>query len=180
MPCSLGMGRPAGASHAWLCHPKSTRKSPPNAAKPCGWLIIAILGGSQLNNNTTPGQALVVEIILTFQLAACIFASTDNRRNGNVGSPALSIGLSVAVGHLVGVSVQAGGQGRHCHRDGAPQNGPTRSVPEGPTLEEATGVCQRCVAPCLPVRETASRAASAIPGPSSAKLLVFPKQHDTR
>ncbi|KFV19649.1 Aquaporin-5, partial [Tauraco erythrolophus] len=57
----------------------------------------------QLNNNTTPGQALVVEIILTFQLAACIFASTDNRRNGNVGSPALSIGLSVAVGHLVGI-----------------------------------------------------------------------------
>ncbi|NXF99765.1 AQP5 protein, partial [Sakesphorus luctuosus] len=55
-----------------------------------------------LNNNTTPGQALVVEIILTFQLAACIFASTDNRRNG-VGSPALSIGLSVTVGHLVGI-----------------------------------------------------------------------------
>lgn len=63
--------------------------------------------GWQLNNNTTPGQALVVEIILTFQLAACIFASTDNRRSGNVGSPALSIGLSVAVGHLVGVSVRA-------------------------------------------------------------------------
>ncbi|XP_054033319.1 aquaporin-5-like [Dryobates pubescens] len=56
-----------------------------------------------LNNNVTPGQALVVEIILTFQLAACIFASTDNRRGGSVGSPALSIGLSVAVGHLVGI-----------------------------------------------------------------------------
>ncbi|NXQ43204.1 AQP5 protein, partial [Catharus fuscescens] len=55
-----------------------------------------------INTNVTPGQALVVEIILTFQLAACIFASTDNRRNG-VGSPALSIGLSVTVGHLVGI-----------------------------------------------------------------------------
>ncbi|OPJ67280.1 aquaporin-5 [Patagioenas fasciata] len=55
-----------------------------------------------LNNNTTAGQALVVEIILTFQLAMCIFASTDNRRTG-VGSPSLSIGLSVAVGHLVGI-----------------------------------------------------------------------------
>uniref|UniRef100_A0A8B9IXK8 Aquaporin 5 n=1 Tax=Amazona collaria TaxID=241587 RepID=A0A8B9IXK8_9PSIT len=65
-----------------------------------------------LNNNTTPGQALVVEIILTFQLAACIFASTDSRRSGNVGAPALSIGLSVAVGHLVGVSVQAEGPAR--------------------------------------------------------------------
>ncbi|NXX48203.1 AQP5 protein, partial [Tricholaema leucomelas] len=56
-----------------------------------------------LNNNVSLGQALVVEIILTFQLAACIFASTDNRRSGNGGSPALSIGLSVAVGHLVGI-----------------------------------------------------------------------------
>ncbi|NXB06143.1 AQP5 protein, partial [Cnemophilus loriae] len=55
-----------------------------------------------LNNNITPGQALVVEIILTFQLAACIFASTDNRRSG-ISSPALSIGLSVTVGHLVGI-----------------------------------------------------------------------------
>ncbi|KFZ61501.1 Aquaporin-5, partial [Antrostomus carolinensis] len=84
----------------------STRKapmSPHGAAKPQGQLIIITLNGLQLNNNTTPGQALVVEIILTFQLAACIFASTDNRRSGNVGSPALSIGLSVAVGHLVGI-----------------------------------------------------------------------------
>uniref|UniRef100_A0A8C3KM48 Aquaporin-5 n=1 Tax=Calidris pygmaea TaxID=425635 RepID=A0A8C3KM48_9CHAR len=90
----------------WLCQPKSTSKAPgnpPSDAKPQGWLIIVVLDGSQLNNNTTPGQALVVEIILTFQLAACIFASTDNRRNGNVGSPALSIGLSVALGHLVGI-----------------------------------------------------------------------------
>lgn len=71
----------------------------------------------QLNNNITPGQALVVEIILTFQLAACIFASTDNRRSG-VGSPALSIGLSVTVGHLVGVSP---GGGSCEHR--ASQNG---------------------------------------------------------
>ncbi|XP_015507484.1 aquaporin-5 [Parus major] len=55
-----------------------------------------------LNSNITQGQALVVEIILTFQLAACIFASTDNRRSG-VGSPALSIGLSVTLGHLVGI-----------------------------------------------------------------------------
>lgn len=85
-------------------HQQSTQEPP-------GWLIIVILNGSQLNNNTTAGQALVVEIILTFQLAMCIFASTDNRRTG-VGSPSLSIGLSVAVGHLVGVSVCAGGPGR--------------------------------------------------------------------
>ncbi|XP_019412025.1 PREDICTED: aquaporin-5-like [Crocodylus porosus] len=56
-----------------------------------------------LNNNITPGQALVVEILLTFQLAMCIFASTDNRRTDNLGSPALSIGLSVCLGHLIGI-----------------------------------------------------------------------------
>ncbi|XP_029450885.1 aquaporin-5-like isoform X1 [Rhinatrema bivittatum] len=56
-----------------------------------------------LNNNTTPGQAVAIEIILTFQLVLCIFASTDGRRNDNLGSPALSIGLSVALGHLIGI-----------------------------------------------------------------------------
>ena len=61
----------------------------------------------QLNNNTTPGQAVAVEMILTFQLAICIFSSTDSRRTSPVGSPALSIGLSVTLGHLVGVSIAA-------------------------------------------------------------------------
>uniref|UniRef100_A0A5F9C0S5 Aquaporin-5 n=1 Tax=Oryctolagus cuniculus TaxID=9986 RepID=A0A5F9C0S5_RABIT len=62
------------------------------------------LAVNALNNNTTPGQAVVVELILTFQLALCIFSSTDSRRTSPVGSPALSIGLSVTLGHLVGVS----------------------------------------------------------------------------
>ncbi|XP_060051380.1 aquaporin-5 isoform X2 [Erinaceus europaeus] len=61
------------------------------------------LAVNALNNNITPGQALVVELILTFQLALCIFSSTDTRRTGPVGSPALSIGLSVTLGHLVGI-----------------------------------------------------------------------------
>ncbi|KAM8976582.1 aquaporin-2-like [Pelodytes ibericus] len=55
------------------------------------------------SNNATGGQAVTVEIILTLQLILCIFASTDNRRNDNVGSPSLSIGLSVVLGHLVGI-----------------------------------------------------------------------------
>lgn len=46
----------------------------------------------------------MVELILTFQLALCVFSSTDSRRTSPVGSPALSIGLSVTLGHLVGVS----------------------------------------------------------------------------
>lgn len=66
-----------------------------------------VVGGNlavnSLNNNTTPGQAMAVELILTFQLALCIFSSTDSRRTSPMGSPALSIGLSVTLGHFVGI-----------------------------------------------------------------------------
>ncbi|XP_038234700.1 aquaporin-2 [Dermochelys coriacea] len=61
------------------------------------------LAANRLHNDTTPGQAVTVELFLTFQLVLCIFASTDDQRSDNVGSPALSIGLSVAVGHLLGI-----------------------------------------------------------------------------
>ncbi|KAG8452717.1 hypothetical protein GDO86_004491 [Hymenochirus boettgeri] len=60
-------------------------------------------GVNMPGNYTTEGQAVTVEIILTLQLILCIFASTDSRRCNNVGSPSISIGLSVAVGHLVGI-----------------------------------------------------------------------------
>ncbi|XP_043824176.1 aquaporin-2 [Dromiciops gliroides] len=56
-----------------------------------------------LSNNTTAGQAVTIELFLTLQLVLCIFASTDDRRGDNVGSPALSIGFSVALGHLLGI-----------------------------------------------------------------------------
>ncbi|NWI58902.1 AQP2 protein, partial [Calyptomena viridis] len=58
---------------------------------------------NKLHNETTPGQAVTVELFLTFQLVLCVLASTDERREDALGSPALSIGLSVAVGHLLGV-----------------------------------------------------------------------------
>lgn len=58
----------------------------------------------QLHNNATAGQAVTVELFLTLQLVICIFASTDERRSDNLGSPALSIGFSVTLGHLLGVS----------------------------------------------------------------------------
>lgn len=58
----------------------------------------------QLHNNATAGQAVTVELFLTMQLVLCIFASTDERRSDNLGSPALSIGFSVTLGHLLGVS----------------------------------------------------------------------------
>ncbi|KAJ1160510.1 hypothetical protein NDU88_001012 [Pleurodeles waltl] len=56
-----------------------------------------------LSANTTPGQAVGIEIMLTFQLVLCIFASTDGRRADHIGSPSLSIGLSVTLGHLIGI-----------------------------------------------------------------------------
>ncbi|XP_063301394.1 aquaporin-2-like [Pelobates fuscus] len=60
-------------------------------------------GINQPSNGTSSGQALAIEIFLTLQLVLCIFASTDSRRTDNVGSPAISIGLSVVLGHLLGI-----------------------------------------------------------------------------
>ncbi|XP_029452854.1 aquaporin-2-like [Rhinatrema bivittatum] len=65
--------------------------------------VFGNFGVNMLSNNTSEGQGFTVEMILTFQLILCIFASTDGRRNDNMGSPSLSIGLSVVVGHLVGI-----------------------------------------------------------------------------
>ncbi|XP_066470224.1 aquaporin-2-like [Tiliqua scincoides] len=61
------------------------------------------LASNRVHNDTTSGQAVTMEIFLTFQLVLCIFASTDDCRTDNMGSPALSIGLSVALGHLLGI-----------------------------------------------------------------------------
>nr|XP_055193096.1 aquaporin-2 [Nyctereutes procyonoides] len=61
------------------------------------------LAVNALSNNTTAGQAVTVELFLTLQLVLCIFASTDERRGDNLGTPALSIGFSVALGHLLGI-----------------------------------------------------------------------------
>ncbi|XP_075055229.1 aquaporin-2-like [Mixophyes fleayi] len=58
---------------------------------------------NSLSNNTSAGQAVAVELFLTMQLVLCVFGTTDSRRTDNTGSPALSIGLSVALGHLLGI-----------------------------------------------------------------------------
>uniref|UniRef100_A0A8C5LTS1 Aquaporin-5 n=1 Tax=Leptobrachium leishanense TaxID=445787 RepID=A0A8C5LTS1_9ANUR len=86
--CAQLLGAVAGAALLYEFTPESVHGS---------------FGVNEPNNNTTEGQAVTVEIILTLQLILCIFASTDNRRNDNVGSPSISIGLSVVLGHLVGI-----------------------------------------------------------------------------
>ncbi|XP_053150678.1 aquaporin-6-like [Hemicordylus capensis] len=58
------------------------------------------LGINVVSNDVTSGQAVAVELILTLQLVLCYFASTDSLRS--TGSPAIMIGVSVALGHLVG------------------------------------------------------------------------------
>lgn len=57
----------------------------------------------QLQPGISLGMATTVEVFLTMQLVICIFAVTDERRNGRLGSAALSIGFSVTIGHLMGV-----------------------------------------------------------------------------
>ncbi|KAH1176202.1 aquaporin-6 isoform X2 [Mauremys mutica] len=59
------------------------------------------LGINTVRSNITSGQAVAVELILTFQLVLCYFASTDRHRNAN--SPATFIGISVALGHMIGI-----------------------------------------------------------------------------
>nr|XP_034963976.1 aquaporin-5-like [Zootoca vivipara] len=61
------------------------------------------LGVNGLQNTTSAGQAVTIEMFLTLQLVLCVFASTDSRRTDSVGFPALSIGLSVTAGHLIGI-----------------------------------------------------------------------------
>lgn len=53
-------------------------------------------------------MATTIEIFLTLQLVVCIFAVTDERRNGRLGSAALAIGFSVLMGHLLGVKISLG------------------------------------------------------------------------
>lgn len=66
-------------------------------------LVLALVH-FKLQPGISLGMATTVEVFLTMQLVVCIFAVTDERRNGRLGSAALSIGFSVTIGHLMGVS----------------------------------------------------------------------------
>lgn len=70
---------------------------------PVGVLIQQTTFILQLQPGISLGMATTVEVFLTMQLVVCVFAVTDERRNGRLGSAALSIGFSVTIGHLMGV-----------------------------------------------------------------------------
>ncbi|XP_042336889.1 aquaporin-4-like [Plectropomus leopardus] len=61
------------------------------------------MGITKVNMSISVGNALVVELFITFQLVFTVFATCDNKRNDLKGSSALAIGLSVCIGHLFAI-----------------------------------------------------------------------------
>uniref|UniRef100_K7F627 Lens fiber major intrinsic protein n=1 Tax=Pelodiscus sinensis TaxID=13735 RepID=K7F627_PELSI len=57
----------------------------------------------KIQPGVTLAQATTIEIFLTLQFVLCIFAAYDDRHNGRMGSVALAIGFSLALGHLFGI-----------------------------------------------------------------------------
>uniref|UniRef100_A0A8P4KSI4 Aquaporin-4 n=1 Tax=Dicentrarchus labrax TaxID=13489 RepID=A0A8P4KSI4_DICLA len=63
----------------------------------------SVRGGMGVNTSISEGNALVIELFITFQLVFTVFATCDHKRNDLKGSSALAIGLSVCVGHLFAI-----------------------------------------------------------------------------
>ncbi|KAJ3594703.1 hypothetical protein NHX12_004010, partial [Muraenolepis orangiensis] len=61
------------------------------------------LGVTTVNPKISVGHALVVELVITFQLVFTIFATCDSKRTDLGGSASLAIGLSVTIGHLFAI-----------------------------------------------------------------------------
>ncbi|XP_068175484.1 aquaporin-4-like [Antennarius striatus] len=61
------------------------------------------MGVTKVNTSVSVGSALVVELLITFQLVFTVFATCDHRRSDLKGSSSLAIGLSVCVGHLFAI-----------------------------------------------------------------------------
>ncbi|XP_077413899.1 aquaporin-4 [Vanacampus margaritifer] len=61
------------------------------------------VGVSMIDENVGEALALLVELLLTFQLVFTIFATCDSKRTDLGGSASLAIGLSVMIGHLIGI-----------------------------------------------------------------------------
>ncbi|KAJ8419093.1 hypothetical protein AAFF_G00005920 [Aldrovandia affinis] len=61
------------------------------------------LGITQVNHNISVGHALVVELLITFELVFTVFATCDPKRSDLKGSAALAIGFAVSIGHLFAI-----------------------------------------------------------------------------
>ncbi|KAM7012649.1 aquaporin-4-like [Tautogolabrus adspersus] len=61
------------------------------------------MGITTVNKSISVGNALVVELFITFQLVFTVFATCDHKRSDLKGSSALAIGLSVCIGDLFAI-----------------------------------------------------------------------------
>ncbi|XP_053185430.1 aquaporin-4-like isoform X1 [Scomber japonicus] len=61
------------------------------------------LGVTMVNSNITVGHALLVELLITFELVFTVFATCDPKRTDLGGSAGLAIGFAVAIGHLFAI-----------------------------------------------------------------------------
>ncbi|XP_053359266.1 aquaporin-4-like [Clarias gariepinus] len=61
------------------------------------------LGVTTVNSSISVGHALVVELLITFQLVFTVFATCDNKRDDLKGSASLAIGIAVVIGHLFAI-----------------------------------------------------------------------------
>lgn len=94
----------------------------------------------QLAPGVNSGQGLGIEIIGTLQLVLCVLATTDRRRRDLGGSGPLAIGLSVALGHLLAVSVGPSQVGVGVRRTG-PQGYPVTGRGPGQSALWGWGQC---------------------------------------
>uniref|UniRef100_A0A3B3Y0Y2 Aquaporin 4 n=1 Tax=Poecilia mexicana TaxID=48701 RepID=A0A3B3Y0Y2_9TELE len=61
------------------------------------------LGVTMVSSKISLGHALLVELLITFELVFTIFATCDPKRTDLSGSASLAIGFAVAIGHLFAV-----------------------------------------------------------------------------
>ncbi|XP_071375268.1 aquaporin-4-like isoform X1 [Centroberyx affinis] len=60
-------------------------------------------GVTAVNSKLSVGHALVVELLITFELVFTVFATCDPKRTDLNGSAGLAIGFAVAIGHLFAI-----------------------------------------------------------------------------
>ncbi|XP_054889830.1 aquaporin-4 [Poeciliopsis prolifica] len=61
------------------------------------------LGVTMVSSKISVGHALLVELLITFELVFTIFATCDPKRTDLSGSASLAIGFAVAIGHLFAI-----------------------------------------------------------------------------
>ncbi|XP_029930393.1 aquaporin-4 [Myripristis murdjan] len=61
------------------------------------------LGVTQVNSQISVGHALVIELLITFELVFTVFATCDPKRTDLGGSAGLAIGFAVSIGHLFAI-----------------------------------------------------------------------------